>query len=280
MTASVPNRALRGAEIVSLCAATTTVAGGSYVFFHDFPRVLEVVDVAGMESTHTLLGFIFPFLWGLAMVSAVLWAAAAVGFRRGRRWTAAVVAGAAMTGMIATFMPIPPTAGRGHLFPSTLVSSLPVFLAAFVVTARGSLRLPWRTVLLGAGGVVAGLWCFINGTASTHRILDGHGLAYLVAQCPHWILVFGWFDFVACSFAGRPRVRATGVAVASATALFGLPVAVVDALFLGRFSLFGVSPIWALAILVALWVASWQGVGPGPGRGRDRSQRVDPGSRP
>jgi len=226
--------------------------GSGYVFFHDFPRLQEVVYASGSETTATLLGYVFPFLFALGMVSSTLWVVAALGLHRARPWTPGVVAATALFGMIATFMPIPPTAGRGHLFPSTLVMALPAFVAASFVTARWSLRLPWKVVGLGAGGVFAGLLCFINGTAAAHRLLDGHGLVYLVTGRLHWVLVFGWLSFVVSLFSRHPRTVSIGISVAAACALLGFPVFAVDAIFLGRFSLFGVSPLWTTFILAVL----------------------------
>jgi len=237
---------------ISIAASVATAAGCSFAFLHDLPRLREVLAASGDPITYTLISIVFPVLYALGITAAALWLAVALGLSRDRGWTPAVVAAAAVIGGIATFMPIPPTAAGGHLFPSTVALALPATVAAFVVTARWSLRLPWHAVLVGAAGSFAGLLAFINGVAATHRLMNGHGLAYLLAQGPHWALVCGWIGFVALLLSRRPRARSVGAGMACAAVVVGLPVFVTDVLHLGRFSMFGASPLWAVVVLAML----------------------------
>lgn len=252
MTRAKPSFSGRRLPAVPVCVALTTIAGSLYVFFHDYPIVREVVGARGEQTTYALLGFLFPLLSDLGMVSAALWIIAAAGLYRTRPWAASVVSAAALAGLIATFMPIPPTIGRGHIFPSTVVMALPAVVAGFLFTARRSLGLPWKVILLGGCGLIAGLFCFIIGVASTHRFLDGHGLVYVFAQRLHWMLLLGWLAFVAGWFSRRPWALVLGMGLASVTALVGTPVCVADSMLLGRFSAFGVTPVFAALLGIGL----------------------------
>ncbi len=251
MNHPLPDRRL---ALVPLVVAVTTIAGALYVFFHDFPLIREVVLASGDPVTYRLLGFLFPALSDLGMISAALWITAAVGIRRARPWAAGVVAAAAVTGAIATFMPIPPTVGRGHFFPSTVAMALPALAAGLLVVSRKGLRLEWKVIAFGCGGVIAGLFCFIIGIASTHRLLEGLGSVYVFAQRLQWLLLLGWLSFVIGLFSRRAWARPLGLGLAFATAAIGAPVCVADSMHLGRFSAFGVTPIFAALLGIALWL--------------------------
>jgi hypothetical protein len=240
---------------VPLVVAVTTIAGSLYVFFHDFPLVRELVLASGDPVTYKLLGFVFPALSDLGMISGALWITAAVGIHRVRPWAAAVVAAAAVTGAIATFMPIPPTIGKGQFFPSTVALALPAFVVGLLVVSRWGLRLSRKEVAFGCGGVIVALFCFIIGVASTHRILGGLGPVYVFAQRLEWLLLLGWLTFVIGLFSRRAWARPLGLGLAAATAAIGAPVGVADSIHLGRFSAFSVTPIFGALFGIALWLA-------------------------
>ncbi len=239
------------APAAGLAAAMGAVAAAAsaWVFFHDFPAVLAVVEAAGEQHTATLLSWVYPLISDLGVIGAVLWVVAAVGLWGRKAWAAAVVGAALTLGLMSGFMPVPPTASRG-VFPSSALTLLLPVLVVYPSVARRGLRLPWRVVLLGLAVAFATQLSFMNGIASTHRLLDGWGLVYAWAQRIHWLIMAGWMVVQVALHIRRRWVFPLGIGLGLAGLLVGAPVATVDSVTLGRFSLFGLAPLWSLAMLI------------------------------
>jgi len=76
----------------------------------------------------------------------------------------------------------------------------------------------------------------------------------------HWVAMLGWAVVtVALLLAPREWVRLLGITSAVVELAVGIPLAVVTAGQLGRFSLFALAPISCLILLVLLvWPGLWQ----------------------
>ncbi|OGQ89003.1 MAG: hypothetical protein A2289_18475 [Deltaproteobacteria bacterium RIFOXYA12_FULL_58_15] len=247
---------------VMFVIAAATMAGSAYVFFHDFPAVVAVTGGRGEVEATQLLHHVFPIISDVGIICAMLWAVAGYALRRDRPWVAGVVGAALMTGLMAGFMPIPPTASRG-VFPSSLFSVLLPCVLGYVLATRAGLRSGWKLTLLGLATAWAGQLSFMMGIASTHRIMTERGIVFLYSQRVQWLLLVGWFVVLVGLHAKRRWALSGGVGLGLASVVLGTPMGIIDAIALGRFSLFGVAPIWAAVMVVvffrvrsaAIWAA-------------------------
>ncbi len=241
----------RVATAAAGAAALSCLAGSAAWFLYAYSRVLSGFEAADMPEARTLITWLFPALSDLGMVAGAMWIAAAAGTRRREAWAppVAMVAGALalISGMFPTFPSV-----RLGIFPlAPLAVALPNLALLCLVLGRGA-GLPRRRVGLAVMIAFAALFTFIIGVASTHRILSHRGDLYTMVQRPHFMLCVGWIAAAAALVAGAGWARWAGLILAALSVLLGAPVAVNDSVALGRFSMFGVSPIYAAVVGLTL----------------------------
>jgi hypothetical protein len=119
-------------------------------------------------------------------------------------------------------------------------------------------KLSWGRSLLGLLSGMAFVFCFMNGIASLSRIITIGTPFFSLVQRSHWIAMLGW-GVVTVGLLIQPKewMRVVGLVAGTLELVVGIPLAIVTAQELGRFSLFSLAPITCL-ILVGLFV--WPGV--------------------
>src|SRR5512137_2770809 len=119
---------------------------------------------------------------------------------------------------------------------------------------------PWSKTLLSLLTGVAYIFCWMNGVASTSRIITIGSPIFMLVQHLHWVAMVGW-AIVTVGIVIKPKewMRVVGLVASSAELVVGIPLTVATAQQLGRFSLFALGPIACLALLVILvWPGLWQ----------------------
>jgi hypothetical protein len=120
----------------------------------------------------------------------------------------------------------------------------------------------WSRILLALGFGLAYIFCFMNGVSSTSRIITVGAPIFVVVDALHWVAMAGWAVIaVAVLLSAKEWMRVVGISAAVLELVVGIPLAVVTAQELGRFSLFALAPISCLILLVILlWPGVWQKV--------------------
>lgn len=121
-------------------------------------------------------------------------------------------------------------------------------------------KISWKQTLLALGTGIAYIFCWMNGVASTSRIITHGDPIYSLVQILHWVAMIGW-AVVTVGIIMRPKgwMRVVGMIAAVTELVVGVPLAIATAQGLGRFSLFALGPIACLILLVLLvWPNRWE----------------------
>jgi hypothetical protein len=120
-------------------------------------------------------------------------------------------------------------------------------------------KVSWSRTLLGLLTGVAYIFCWMNGVSSTSRIITTGMPIFSLVQKMHFLAMIGW-AVVTAGILLQPKgwMRVLGITAAVAELVVGIPLAVVTAQQLSRFSLFALAPISCLILLVVLvWPGLW-----------------------
>ena len=262
-----------GAWIASI-TATISLGGFFVLLLHEHGRVMDAMLVAGMPRGRLLVGHVFPLLAGLGILAAAAWGVAAVGFWRRRRWAFGVAVAACLVCLLAGFFPTLPSARHG-LCPSSVCLVFLPNLLAFLVLAVRLRRLSGWIVTLILMAALGSVFAFINGVACIHRLLGDRGMVYSLSVGPQFLVSAAWIVFALALTARRPWSTGSGVGAGFAAAVCAAPLALLDALSIGRFSLFAISPIYGLLVAVVL-ISRW----PGPPLARWLTRSTSPAKLP
>ena len=113
-------------------------------------------------------------------------------------------------------------------------------------------------------GFLAGMawvFCLMNGIASLSRIITIGAPFFTLVQRMHWMAMLGWgIATVSILMGAKEWTWVLGFTASLLELVIGIPLAIVTAQELGRFSLFSLAPICCLILLVimvwpnGLWV--------------------------
>ncbi len=230
---------------------------GHFVIFLNWYEVGMAAESAE-PGCEILLKYIHPAIFDLGMLGGVLYAVSSIGFFTSKRWAfplAVIATVLALQGSWFINVPfmsadLPPV--YFTLFWPYLIL---YFLLMWVVG-----RLPWQRTLLGMATGMTYVFCLMNGVASMSRIITIGEPIFVAVQRLHWVAMVGW-GVVTVGILLRPAewMRVTGLAAGLLELVVGVPLAIVTAIHLSRFSLFSLAPIFSLALVVVLvWPTLWQ----------------------
>jgi hypothetical protein len=100
----------------------------------------------------------------------------------------------------------------------------------------------------------------MNGVSSTSRIITHGAPIFVIVQRLHVLAMIGW-AVVTVGILTRLKdwIKVVGLTAGAAELAVGIPLAVVTAQQLGRFSLFALAPATCLALIVILvWPGLWE----------------------
>jgi hypothetical protein len=246
------NHKITEAAWLAVIAGIITGGGTAFVFYYGYEPILQAMIAADMPESYKMVSFIFPVVTDLGLGATILWAFAAAGFFKHREWAYQIALVGCVMSFLPGFLPLPAMASQGLFPPSPFLVFLPNVLFFFLLTRRIR-QVPGWVVTISFLAALSMIWAFINGMACTHRMFEGRGVIYVFSQRIHFVIAAGWCVYSLALLTRRRWAQWLGIATAFAALLFGTPLAIMDMMALGRFSFFGVSPIFG-AILMTLMI--------------------------
>ncbi len=246
---------------IALVGAVLGIVVSLFLFVQWYEPVVLAEIAAGRPDEGVIVEYIFPALNDVSVVAGIFWALAAYGFltKRSWNWTLAVVANVlALQGSFFTM--IPPV--TRDLPPYTAVIFLPN-LVAYGLLLFAVRKVDWRIAVVGLFSGIAMVLSFMNGVASTNKMITTEMTLFVAVQRLNWVAAAGWGTFtIGLLLKPTEWVRLTGLGAALLELAVGLPLGVVTALDAGRFSMFLPAPLLSLALLILLLLPWGQRVAP------------------
>lgn len=240
-------------------AAFATVIGivGHFVLFFQWYQVGMHAESAE-PGCEILLKTIHPLLANLGLLGAALFAVSSYGFFNNRRWAFALSVIGIIPALLGSFfVNIPFMAAK--LPPVYFTLFLPYLVIYFLMMVMVGKR-SWSRTLLALLTGIAYIVCWMNGISSTSRIITVGADIFVLVQMLHWVAMIGW-GVVTAGILLEPREwqRVLGLVSGVTELIVGIPLAVVTAQQLSRFSLFALAPIVCLILVVMLvWPGLWK----------------------
>jgi hypothetical protein len=230
---------------------------GHFILFTNWYQV-GMHTPSAEPGCEILLKYLHPLMADFGILAGVLFAASAYGFFTKKDWAFFLTVVALVLALLgAWFINVPyMAAGLPPVyFPLFWPYVLLYFLFLKVVG-----KISWSQTLLALLTGIAYIFCWMNGVASTSRIITIGDPIFVLVQRLHLVAMLGW-AVVTVGIIIKPKgwMRILGLVSAGAELVVGIPLAVATAQQLGRFSLFALGPIACLILLVLLvWPNLWQ----------------------
>jgi hypothetical protein len=250
------NRNVRLGGLLTLIAALIGLIGHYILFFNWY--IIGTTTESAEPGCEILLKYIHPGLADLGILASVLFLVSAYGYFNGKSWAFLLSVLGVIGALLGSFFVNIPFMAAG--LPPVYFTLFFPYLNFYFILLRAVERLPWKRILLALGTGMTYVFCFMNGVASTSRIITiGAPIFYLVVVL-HWVAMTGW-AVVTAGILIRPKswLAVVGLCAGLLELAVGIPLAVVTAQGLGRFSLFALAPIACLILVVILlWPGLWQ----------------------
>jgi hypothetical protein len=236
--------------IVSLFGAVVGIVGVFAAFLLSYQPMMNAKVTVGRADEALIIQYAIPFLSDVGIASGVTWAVAAYGFfgKRPWAWTLAVIANV-MT-LLAGFFSMIPAVIEG-LFPTFIVVFAPGLLLYFLLLTYVR-HVDGRIVALSLFSGMAYITAFMNGVASTDKIILYGDPLMIALQRLNWFAAAGWGVFTVGLLNRKAWVKPLGLGAGLMTLVAGVPLAIASTIAEGRFSLFSPAPLLALVVLAAL----------------------------
>lgn len=238
--------------VLALVGALLGLLGMFAIFMQWYEPMRAAELAAGRSDEEVIVKFIIPFLTDLGMIAGVLWALAAYGFLLQRQWAWSVAVVANVLALQGSFFPMIPAASRG--LPPTFGVVFVPNLVLFVLLLKGVGKVDWKVLGLSLLAGMAFVLSFMNGVASTDRIMViPDNPLYVAVQRLNWVACIGWGVFT-IGLILRPAewVLLTGLGAGLLEVVVGTPLGLATTLSFGHFSMFFPAPILSLFLCVVL----------------------------
>ena len=240
--------------------ATVSALMGIVGFFYLFMQWYQIG--MGAESAEPgceiLLKYIHPLLTDVGLFAGILFAVSAYGFFTKKDWAFFLsVVGIVLALLASWFINVPYMAAS---LPPVYFPLFWPYLLIYFLLMRGVGGISWSRTLLALLTGIAYIFCFMNGVSSTSRIITHGAPIFVLVQRLHWVAMLGWAVVtVGIIMRAKEWMRVVGIIAAVTELVVGVPLAIVTAQGLGRFSLFALGPIACLVLLVILvWPGLWE----------------------
>jgi hypothetical protein len=239
--------------IVATFAGLMGIIGHFVIFLNWYFRGMAAE--AAEPGCEILLKYINPAMADLGIVGGVIFLVSAYGFFNKKSWAFFMsVIGIVLSLQGAWFINVPFMAAG---LPPVYFTLFWPFLIIFFLLMVPVGKLTWSRTLVGFLAGMAWVFCLMNGIASLSRIITIGAPFFSLVQRMHWIAMVGWgIVTVSILMGAKEWTWVTGFTAGMLEIVVGVPLAIVTAQELGRFSLFSLAPICCL-ILVAIMV--WPG---------------------
>jgi hypothetical protein len=205
-----------------------------------------------------LLKYIHPFMADLGILAGVLFAVSAYGFFTKKNWAFFLSVVALVLALLGAWFINVPYMAAG--LPPVYFMLFWPYLLLYFLFLRMVGDVSWSKTLLALLTGIAYIFCWMNGVASTSRIITVGAPIFSLVERLHWVAMIGWAVVtVGIIINGKEWMRVVGIIAAVTELVVGVPLAIVTAEGLGRFSLFALGPIACLVLLVILvWPGLWE----------------------
>ncbi len=205
-----------------------------------------------------LLKTIHPLMADFGLLGGVLFLVSAYGFFTRRNWAFFLSVIALVLALLGSWFVNVPYMAAGLppvYFPLFWPYLILYFLFMIIVG-----RVTWSRTLLGLLTGVAYIFCWMNGVASTSRMITIGAPIFTLVQYLNWVAMIGW-AVVTVGIIMRPKewMRVVGLIAGVAELVVGIPLTIATAQQLGRFSLFALAPISCLILVILfVWPGLWE----------------------
>jgi hypothetical protein len=204
-----------------------------------------------------LLKYIHPAMADFGILGGALFAVSAYGFFTKRNWAFFLSVVAIVLALLGAWFVNVPFMAAG-LPPVYFILFWPYVILYFLFMRLVG-GISWSRTLLALFTGMAYIFCWMNGVASTSRIITQGAPIFSLVQRLHWIAMLGWaVTTVGLLIKPTEWLRVVGLSAGVAELVVGIPLAAVTGQQLGRFSLFALAPIASLILLVLfVWPNLW-----------------------
>lgn len=236
--------------IISLVGTLVGIVGVFAIFMLSYQPMINAELAAGRPDEASIVKYVIPFLSDIGIMAGVLWAVAAYGFFRNKNsaWTAALIANVAS--LVAGFFGMIPAASRG-LFPMFIIVFIPNLITYFLLLCYVR-RVDGKIITLSLLSGIAYVLAFMNGVASTDKIILAGDSAFIVVQRLNWVAATAWAVFTVGLLKRKPWIKGVGLGAGLMTLIAGIPLAAISTINEGRFSMFSPAPMLGLLLLIIL----------------------------
>ena len=242
--------------ILAIIGALIGIVGHYVLFFQWYVKGMSAESAE--PGCEILLKFLHPGLADLGILGAVLFAVAAYGFFTRKNWAFLLSVMAIVCALLASwFINVPFMAAS---LPPIYFTLFFPYLIIYFLLLRSVEKISWSRTLLGLGFGLAYIFCFMNGVSSTSRIITVGAPIFVVVDALHWVAMAGWAVItVGVILSPKEWMRVVGLTAGTLELAVGIPLAVVTAQQLGRFSLFALAPISCFVLIIILvWPGLWK----------------------
>ena len=239
--------------IVTLVAGLMGIIGHFIIFLNWYFK--GIAAEAAEPGCEILLKWINPAMADLGIVGGVIFLVSAYGFFKEKSWAFLLSVIAIVLSLQGAWFINVPFMAAG--LPPVYFTLFWPFLIVYFLLMIPVGKLTWSRTLVGFLAGMAWVFCLMNGIASLSRIITVGAPFFSLVQRMHWFAMLGWgVVTVSILMGAKEWTWVTGFTAGILEIVVGVPLAIVTAQELGRFSLFSLAPICCL-ILVAIMV--WPG---------------------
>ena len=239
-------------------AAIGAIVGLSALYI--FPQIYNpmINTMVNLNRVHESwsVRLVFPLLGYLAITSGVLWLLAFYGFLNREKWAWMLGIIACTLSLLAGFFPMIP-AMDAKAFPLTLtgmifVPSLILWVGLFIVRKTDR-----RIAVLAFVAGLAYVLSFMNGVAPIAKFVASMGQdfvngLYVMTQEINWWGSAAWAVFIFTLLSRREWARILGIGAGLMAVVGGTPLAIANTMEVQRFSMFTLSPLLSLTLVIIL----------------------------
>ena len=239
------NRKLGG--VLMLIGAVIGSVGHMLLFFKWYQIGMHAESAE--PGCEILLKYIHPFLCDLGILAGALFAVSSYGYFLKKNWASLLATIGIILALLASFFINVPfmAADLPPVYMTLFVPYLLIFLGLCLFVEKIS----WRRTFVALATGIAYIFCWMNGVSSTSRIITHGDDIFVLVQRLHWVAMIGWAIVTAVVML-KPKSWIRPIVFVSALTelIVGIPLTIVTAQSLGRFSLFALAPIASLGLLV------------------------------
>ncbi|PKN87740.1 MAG: hypothetical protein CVU46_03385 [Chloroflexi bacterium HGW-Chloroflexi-8] len=242
--------------ILTIIGAVMGIVGHYVLFFQWYVKGMSAESAE--PGCEILLKYIHPGLADLGILGAVILLVSSYGFFCKKNWAFLLsVIGIVCALLASWFINVPFMAAS---LPPVYFPLFFPYLLIYFLLLRSVERISWSRTLLALGFGLAYIFCFMNGVSSTSRIITIGAPIFVVVDALHWVAMIGWAVItVGILMSPKEWMQVVGLTSGVLELAVGIPLAVVTAQQLGRFSLFALAPITCLILIAILvWPGLWQ----------------------